>query len=64
MLIAGNDDAAKATGTEVPGSFGWPVVYDIPGIDGARQLESLFLLQVAVGVRHGAFDHAFKVLTG
>ena len=62
MFIAGNDEAAKTTVTELLVSFGWPVVYDVGGIDGARQLESLSLLWVAVGVRRGAFDHAFKVL--
>ena len=64
MFIAGNDDAAKATVTEVLESFGWPVVWDIGAIDGARQLESLCLLWVTIGVRRGAFDHAFKLLTG
>ena len=64
MFIAGDDEAAKATVTEVLESFGWPGVYDIGAIDGARQLESLCLLWVAIGVRRGAFDHAFKLLTG
>ena len=50
--------------TDVLESFGWPVVYDIGGIDGARQLESLCLMWVAIGARRGAFDHAFKLLTG
>ena len=63
MFIAGNDDAAKATVTEVLESFGWPAM-DIGGIEGARQLESLCLLWVAIGMRRGAFDHAFKLLTG
>ena len=63
MFIAGNDDAAKATVTEVLDSFGWPAV-DIGPIEGARQLESLCLLWVAIGVRRGSFDHAFKLLTG
>ena len=63
MFIAGNDEAAKATVTDVLESFGWPAM-DIGGIDGARQLESLCLLWVAIGVRRGAFDHAFKVVTG
>jgi predicted dinucleotide-binding enzyme len=63
MFIAGNDDGAKATVTEVLESFGWPRTWDIGGIDGARQLESLCLLWVAVGVRRGAFDHAFKLLS-
>jgi predicted dinucleotide-binding enzyme len=62
MFIAGNDDAAKKTVTEVLDSFGWPA-FDIGGIAGARQLESLCLLWVAIGVRRGAFDHAFKLLT-
>lgn len=64
MFIAGNDQGAKATVTEVLASFGWPTTWDIGGIDGARQLESLCLLWVAVGVRRGAFDHAFKLLSG
>jgi predicted dinucleotide-binding enzyme len=63
MFIAGNDGAAKATVTEVLESFGWPV-FDIGGIEGARELESLCLLWVLIGVRRGGFDHAFKLLTG
>ena len=41
MFIAGDDEAAKATVTDVLESFGWPVVYDIGGIEGARELDSL-----------------------
>ena len=63
MFIAGDDEAAKATVTDVLESFGWPAM-DIGGIEGARQLESLCLLWAAIGMRRGAFDHAFKLLTG
>ena len=64
MFIGGDDEAAKATVTDVLESFGWPVVYDIGGIEGAGELESVCLMWVAIGVRRGAFDHAVKLLTG
>lgn len=64
MFIAGDDDGAKATVTEILDSFGWPETIDIGGIEGSRQLEPLCLLWVGVGIRGGRFDHAFKLLRG
>src|SRR5262249_19736535 len=41
MLIAGQDDGAKATVGDVLADFGWSDVIDIGGIDGSRELEAI-----------------------
>jgi predicted dinucleotide-binding enzyme len=64
MFIAGDDSDAKATVTDLLHDFGWSSVYDTGGIEGARLLEPLCILWVVVGQRRGAWDHAFKVITG
>jgi predicted dinucleotide-binding enzyme len=62
MMIAGNDDAAKAAVTGVLKEFGWPGAVDVGGIDGARWLEALTALWTRVAVKLGNFTFAFKVL--
>ena len=64
MFIAGDDDAAKTTVGKVLQSFGWPAPVDVGGIDASRELESLCILWVRLGLRRGAWDHAFKLLVG
>jgi predicted dinucleotide-binding enzyme len=64
MFYAGNDAAAKQTVDRLLADFGWTSTMDIGGIEGARMLESLCLLWVYVGVRRGAWDHAFALLEG
>jgi predicted dinucleotide-binding enzyme len=61
MFICGNDEAAKATVTQLLTDLGWPVI-DIGGIEGARLLEPLCILWVLYGTRTGAWHHAFKLL--
>lgn len=63
MFICGNDAAAKRTVTEICQAFGWPVT-DIGGIEGARLLEPLAVLYVAIAVRAGRWDAAWKLLRG
>jgi len=64
LFIAGDDPAAKATVTGLLNDFGWPSVIDTGGIESARLLEPLTILWVVVGLRRGAWDHAFKVVAG
>ena len=64
MLIAGDDDDAKATVGKVLESFGWPPPVDVGGIEASRELESLCILWVKIGLRRGAWDHGFKLLLG
>jgi hypothetical protein len=61
MFIAGNDDGAKKTVTDILSAFGWETE-DTGGIDGARLLEPLCILWVMRGIRSGSWDHAFKLL--
>lgn len=64
MFIAGDDESAKATVTAVLTEFGWRSTVDVGGIEASRLLEQLCLLWVAIGARHGAWDHGFSLLTG
>jgi DNA-binding NarL/FixJ family response regulator/predicted dinucleotide-binding enzyme len=63
MLIAGNDDDAKATVNGIVTSFGWPPAVDVGGIEAARELEALCILWVRIGGQRGAWDHGFALLT-
>ena len=60
----GDDAAAKSQVTAILKDFGWPGAIDIGGIEGARWLEALVPLWVAVGMKIGRWDHAFKVVHG
>lgn len=62
MLIAGDDDGAKKTVSELLTSTGWDVA-DLGGIEGSRHLEAMCIAWVLYGVGAGGWDHAFKVLT-
>ena len=64
MLIAGNDDDAKRTVSDVVADFGWPEAIDIGGIEGSRELEAICIAWVKIGGRRGAWDHGFTLLAG
>jgi 8-hydroxy-5-deazaflavin:NADPH oxidoreductase len=64
MLIAGNDDDAKAVAGKVVEDFGWPPAVDVGGIEAARELEELCILWVRVGGMRSAWDHGFALLVG
>jgi hypothetical protein len=64
MLIAGDDEAAKRTVSDVLADFGWFDVVDIGGIEGARELEAICIAWVKIGGARGAWDHGFKLLAG
>lgn len=61
MFIAGNDDTAKATVTELLEETGWEVA-DLGPIEASRWLEAMCMAWVAYGAAHGTWDHAFKLL--
>ena len=61
MFIAGNDDGAKRTVTDVCKSFGWPAI-DLGGIAAARYLEPLAMVWIVYGFRTNTWNHAFKLL--
>jgi len=64
MLIAGNDESAKRTVTNVLNDFGWSDVVDIGVIESSRELEAICIAWVKIGGARGAWDHGFKLLTG
>jgi 8-hydroxy-5-deazaflavin:NADPH oxidoreductase len=64
MLIAGDDEDAKRTVTELLADFGWSDTVDIGGIGGARELEAICIVWVKIGGARGAWDHGFKLLVG
>jgi hypothetical protein len=61
MFIAGNDEAAKRTVTDLLTEFGWATV-DIGGIQGSRHLEPMCMVWVLHGMKSGNWNHAFKLL--
>jgi 8-hydroxy-5-deazaflavin:NADPH oxidoreductase len=61
MFICGNDAAAKKSVEGICRAFGWNVI-DIGGIQGARLLEPLAMLWIAVALGANAWNHAFKLL--
>jgi 8-hydroxy-5-deazaflavin:NADPH oxidoreductase len=61
MFVAGDDDAAKETVTELLRATGWDVV-DLGGIQASRWLEALCMTWVAYGAKNGTWDHAFRLL--
>ena len=61
MLIAGDDDAAKATVTSLLRDTGWDVS-DLGGIEASRYLEPICLAWVLHGIHTGTWGHAFKLL--
>jgi predicted dinucleotide-binding enzyme len=64
MLIAGNDEGAKSTVSDVLADFGWPEAVDIGGIEGSRELEAICIAWVKIGGARGSWDHGFKLLVG
>jgi predicted dinucleotide-binding enzyme len=63
MLYAGDDPGAKATVDALLRETGWDTV-DLGGIEASRELESLCLAWVRIGLAEGRWDHAFAVLRG
>jgi predicted dinucleotide-binding enzyme len=63
MFIAGNEDSAKATATEILDSFGWETA-DLGGIEASRWLEAMAMAWIVYGFRAGTWGHAFKLLKG
>jgi hypothetical protein len=64
MFIAGNDDGAKKTVTQLIESLGWQgAVSDLGGIEESRYLEPMCIVWVHYGIRNGSWDHAFRMLT-
>jgi predicted dinucleotide-binding enzyme len=61
MFIAGDDEDAKRTVTDLLAEFGWPVI-DMGGIESARWLEALSLAWVVYSHRTGKTHHAFKLV--
>ena len=63
MFIAGNDDEAKKTVTQLIESLGWQsAVADLGGIEESRYLEPMCIVWLHYGIRTGSWDHAFKML--
>lgn len=63
MLIAGNDDRAKAEVDRLLREFGWTGSVDLGGIEAARWLEALVPLWVRVALKLGNFHIAFRVIS-
>jgi predicted dinucleotide-binding enzyme len=64
MLIAGDDEGAKRTVSDLLADFGWSDTFDIGGIEGSRELEAICIAWVKIGGMRGSWDHGFKLLVG
>jgi predicted dinucleotide-binding enzyme len=63
MLIAGNSEDAKTAVGDLLTATGWDVA-DLGGIEASRYLEPLCLAWVALAMRTGNWNQAFKLLRG
>jgi hypothetical protein len=61
MFIAGNDDAAKKTVTDILTAFGWETE-DMGKAEAARAIEPLCILWCIPGFIKNQWTHAFKLL--
>ncbi|MFZ1679043.1 MAG: NAD(P)-binding domain-containing protein [Saprospiraceae bacterium] len=61
MFIAGNDEKAKKTTTEILTEIGWETE-DMGKAEGARAIEPLCILWCIPGMLRGQLMHAFKLL--
>lgn len=61
MFLAGDDEAAKATVSDVVESFGWEPL-DVGGIRESRYLEPMALVWIHYAFTSGTWNHAFKLL--
>jgi predicted dinucleotide-binding enzyme len=61
MFIAGNDDTAKKTVTNILTSFGWETE-DMGKAEAARAIEPLCILWCIPGMLRNQWTHAFKLL--
>jgi predicted dinucleotide-binding enzyme len=61
MFIAGNDDQAKATASDILKAFGWEAA-DMGPIEASRALEPLCQLWCIPGFTRNDWYHAFKLL--
>jgi predicted dinucleotide-binding enzyme len=61
MFIAGNDEEAKQTTTEILKAFGWSVV-DMGSIEESRLIEPLGMLWIKHYFRTKNWQHAFKLI--
>jgi len=62
LLIAGNDESAKKSVTEIAKSFGWKNVIDIGDIKQSYWLETFAMLWIEYGFKYNRWTHAFKLL--
>jgi predicted dinucleotide-binding enzyme len=61
MFIAGNDEGAKKTVTDILTDFGWETI-DLGGIEGSRVLEPMCWAWVLSAMKTGKWMQAFKML--
>ncbi len=61
MLVAGDDEGAKRTVSDLARALGWSVV-DLGGIASARWLEGLAMAWIVHGFRTSTWNHAWKLL--
>jgi 8-hydroxy-5-deazaflavin:NADPH oxidoreductase len=62
MFIAGNDEAAKATVTNILQAFGWRSAIDMGDISKSYLLEAIAMTWIEYGVSRNYWSHGFSLL--
>lgn len=62
MFICGNDEAAKATVTDILKSFGWTSIIDLGDLSGARTMEMLLPIWVRLMMKFKSPNFNFKIV--
>jgi len=62
LLIAGNDESAKKTVSDIAKGFGWESVIDMGDISQSFLLEAFAMLWIIYGFKNNHWTHAFKLL--
>ncbi|MBV8465573.1 MAG: NAD(P)-binding domain-containing protein [Burkholderiales bacterium] len=62
MLIAGNDDAAKAEVADILRQFGWRTPIDMGDITASRLLEPVAMTWISYAFRNQHWTHGFSLL--
>ncbi len=62
LVIAGNNEDAKKSVTEIAKAFGWQNVIDLGDISQSYLLEAFAMLWIIYGFKNNHWTHAFKLL--
>lgn len=62
MFLCGDSDFGKDVVTKILEDFGWEMISDLGGIEHSREMETMCLLWVVLGLKWQSWSHAFALL--